>query len=88
MDVVISVGYRVNSKSGTQFRIWATQVLRDHLLKGYTVNAKRLEELKQAIHVVARVADRRRLSAVKPLPCLRIVIWCGNIFVVFEKMVY
>ena len=78
----------MNSKSGTQFRIWATQVLRDHLLKGYTVNAKRLEELKQAIHVVARVADRRRLSAVKPLPCLRIVIWCGNIFVVFEKMVY
>jgi len=62
LDAVISVGYRVNSKSGTQFRIWATQVLRGHLLKVYTVNAKRLEELKQTIHVVARVADRRRLS--------------------------
>jgi hypothetical protein len=35
LDMIIAVGYRVNSKRGTQFRIWATQVLRDHLLKGY-----------------------------------------------------
>ena len=38
LDMIISVGYRVNSKRGTQFRIWATQVLRDHLVKGYSVN--------------------------------------------------
>lgn len=44
LDVVISVGYRVNSKQGTQFRIWATQTLRDHLLRGYTLNEKRLRE--------------------------------------------
>ena len=37
LDAIISVGYRVNSKRGTQFRIWATSVLRDHLLKGYSV---------------------------------------------------
>jgi hypothetical protein len=43
------VGYRVNSKRGTQFRIWATQVLRDHILRGYTVNARRLQELQQTI---------------------------------------
>ena len=73
LDVIISVGYRVNSKRGTQFRIWATQVLRDHLLKGYTVNAKRLEELKQAIHVVARVADRRRLSGDEATALLKVV---------------
>lgn len=41
LDAIISVGYRVNSQRGTQFRIWATQVLRDHLVKGYTVNARR-----------------------------------------------
>ena len=44
LDMIIAVGYRVNSKKGTQFRIWATQVLKDHLLRGYTVNEKRLLE--------------------------------------------
>lgn len=42
LDVVISVGYRVKSKRGTQFRIWATSVLRDHLMRGWTINEKRL----------------------------------------------
>jgi len=38
LDVIISVGYRVKSKQGTQFRIWANRVLKDHLLKGYSLN--------------------------------------------------
>lgn len=42
LDVIISVGYRVKSKRGTQFRIWATSVLRDHLMRGWTINEKRL----------------------------------------------
>lgn len=42
LDIIISVGYRVNSKRGTQFRIWATNRLRDYLVKGYAINAKRL----------------------------------------------
>jgi len=46
LDVIISVGYRVKSKRGTQFRIWATQRLRDYIVKGYTVNESRLKELK------------------------------------------
>jgi hypothetical protein len=46
LDVIISVGYRVKSKQGTQFRIWATRVLKDYLLKGYAINNRmnRLEE--------------------------------------------
>jgi prophage maintenance system killer protein len=44
LDAIVSVGYRVNSKQGTQFRIWATQKLRDHLVRGYTVNERRLRE--------------------------------------------
>lgn len=40
LDAIISVGYRVNSKQGTQFRIWATKVLRDYLLKGYAMNQR------------------------------------------------
>ncbi len=45
LDVIISVGYRVKSKHGTQFRIWATQRLRDYLVKGYAINEKRLKDL-------------------------------------------
>ncbi len=44
LDVVISIGYRVNSKRATQFRVWSTQTLKDHLVKGYTLNEKRLKE--------------------------------------------
>ena len=48
LDVIISVGYRIKSKQGTQFRIWATNVLRDYLLKGYAMNQRmdRIECLK------------------------------------------
>lgn len=42
LDMIISVGYRVNSKQATQFRIWATKTLKEHLIKGYTINEKRL----------------------------------------------
>ncbi len=49
LDVIISVGYRVKSKRGTQFRIWATKTLRDHILKGFTVNEARLKAL-QEVH--------------------------------------
>ncbi len=44
LDAIISVGYRVNSIRGTRFRIWATSVLKGHLVKGYTLNQKRLLE--------------------------------------------
>ena len=46
LDAILSVGYRVNSKQGTQFRIWANKILKDYLLKGYTINNRmnRLED--------------------------------------------
>lgn len=47
LDVIISLGYRVKSKTGTQFRIWANKVLKDHLVKGYSLNEKRLDQLKK-----------------------------------------
>jgi len=43
LDMIISVGYRVNSQQATQFRIWATKTLKNHLIKGYTINEKRLQ---------------------------------------------
>lgn len=44
LDVIISVGYRVKSKRGTQFRIWANKVLKEYLVKGYALNEKKLKE--------------------------------------------
>ncbi len=52
LDVIISVGYRVNSKQGTQFRIWATKRLKDYLVEGYAVNEKRLAQKNQEIKVL------------------------------------
>jgi hypothetical protein len=46
LDVIISLGYRVNTKEGIHFRQWATQRLKDYLVKGYAINQKRLEEIK------------------------------------------
>ena len=48
LDVVISVGYRVNSKKATQFRIWANRVLREYLQRGYTIDQKRLKTQAEA----------------------------------------
>lgn len=42
LDAIISVGYRVNSKRGTQFRIWANTIIKDYLVKGYSLNEKKL----------------------------------------------
>ena len=49
LDAIISVGYRVNSKRGTQFRQWATQRLKDYLVQGYAINEKRLAEKQQEV---------------------------------------
>ncbi|MCX5856177.1 MAG: virulence RhuM family protein, partial [Deltaproteobacteria bacterium] len=73
LDAVISVGYRVNSKRGTQFRIWASGVLRDHILKGYTINEHRLKELNQAIRLIADVANRRELTGDEAKALLQVV---------------
>ena len=59
LDAIISVGYRVNSKKGTQFRIWATERLKNHLTQGFTINEQRLKnyqenltELQQTIKLI------------------------------------
>ncbi len=62
LDAILSVGYRVNSKRGTKFRIWATKVLKQHLVEGYTINEKRLKkqeqkylELKKAVNLIGNI---------------------------------
>jgi prophage maintenance system killer protein len=80
LDVIISVGYRIKSVRGTQFRIWATQVLKDHLVKGYTINEKRLKEqnerlreLQQTIDLLGRVLEERQLEGQEADGLLRVV---------------
>ena len=66
LNVIISVGYRVNSKTGTQFRIWATQRLKEHLVQGYTLNKQRFEqnavELEQALNLIRKAAASLELN--------------------------
>jgi hypothetical protein len=57
LDVIISVGNRVNSKRGTQFRIWATNILKNHLIQGYTINQKRLQENRAKIQELQKTAS-------------------------------
>ncbi len=70
LDMIISVGYRVNSKCGTQFRIWATNVLKDHLINGYSICRKRLEnqtekikELSNTISFIEDVVKEKQLTS-------------------------
>lgn len=66
LDAVISVGYRVSSARATQFRIWATRVLREHLTRGWTLNRQRFEtnarELEAALELVRRTARSPELG--------------------------
>ncbi|MFH7320143.1 RhuM family protein [Desulfurivibrio sp. D14AmB] len=78
LDVVISVGYRVKSQRGTQFRIWATGILKDHLVRGYTVNQRRLAEkgvaeLKQAMALLATTLEGHELVSDQGRAVLEVV---------------
>jgi len=73
LDAIISVGYRVNSRQGTQFRIWAANVLRDHLVKGYTANERRLKELRKSLQLVEPVLDGHEVTSDEARALLRVV---------------
>lgn len=69
LDAIISVGYRVNSRRATQFRIWATRVLKEHILQGYTLNQKRLleqtekfKELQKAVSFIEAKSHKELLQ--------------------------
>jgi prophage maintenance system killer protein len=69
LDAIISVGYRVNSKKGTQFRIWASNILKQYLIQGYALNEQKLQaqqeklaDLRQAIALSSRLIHNKDLS--------------------------
>ena len=86
LDAIISVGYRVNTKRGIQFRQWANKVLKDYLLRGYAVNS-RLERLEQR---VAKTEEQIEFFVQTSLPPVEQVFFEGEFFaarVIFEKIV-
>jgi prophage maintenance system killer protein len=80
LDVIISVGYRVKSQQGTRFRQWATRVLRDHIVKGYTVNEQRLkeesaklQEMRRTVELLARTLTNQDLVSETGKDVLRVI---------------
>ncbi|MBO9150815.1 RhuM family protein [Chitinophaga sp. GCM10012297] len=80
LDMIISIGYRVNSIRGTQFRIWANKILRDYLIKGYSLNEKRLQEksqqfeaLKQTVRLMGNVIGTQPLSSDEANGLLKVI---------------
>jgi len=77
LDAIISVGYRVSSKRATQFRQWATQVLKDHLVQGYTLNQRRLTErgieFEQAVNLLSRTLTNQGLVSTEGEAVARVI---------------
>ena len=67
LDVIISVGYRVKSQRGVQFRQWATKILKDYLIKGYAINEKirreQLSDLRQLVQIVGRTVQSKAVES-------------------------
>jgi hypothetical protein len=79
LDVIISVGYRVKSKQGTQFRIWANRILKDYLLKGYSLN-NRMNRIEDDIQVLNEKVGRIDLQINTALPPVQGIFFNGQIF--------
>ncbi|MFR3424964.1 MAG: RhuM family protein [Phocaeicola coprocola] len=77
LDMIISVGYRVNSMRGTQFRIWANKILKDYLIKGYAINqqvkAAQLEDLKSTVRLLSNVIEHKQLTLDEANGLLRVI---------------
>jgi len=80
LDAIISVGYRVNSKHGIQFRIWANKILKEYLIKGFSINEKRLtqhneqlKELQDSVKILGNILENKSLSKDESVGLLKII---------------
>ena len=80
LDVIISVGYRIKSNRGVQFRIWASKILKEYLVKGYALNQKRLiqqnkqlKELQESVKILGNVLNHKQLSNDESYGLLKII---------------
>jgi hypothetical protein len=79
LDVIISVGYRVKSKQGTQFRVWANKVLKDYLLKGYVIN-NRISRIEDNVQALAEKVNSIDLQINTNLPPKQCIFFEGEVF--------
>jgi prophage maintenance system killer protein len=80
LDIILSVGYRVNSERGRQFRLWANKILSDYLIKGFSINEKKLKEqneqlneLKQSVKILGDVLNYKALTNDESIGLLKII---------------
>ena len=77
LDMILSVGYRVNSKNATRFRVWANRVLKEYLIKGYAVDrqakAEQLEELKRTVRLLSNVLSAKEVTRSEAVGLLRVI---------------
>lgn len=80
LDVIISIGYRIKSHRGTQFRIWANSILKDYLIKGFSINEKRLiqqneqlRQLQESVKLLGNVLNQKELSGEESTGLLKII---------------
>ena len=90
LDMILSVGYRVNSIKATKFRIWATQVLRKHILDGYTLNKNRLadtgiDELERAVNLIRQTLSSPVLTSGEAKDMLKVVADYAHSWIMFHK---
>lgn len=90
LDMIISVGYRINSKRATQFRIWATNILKNYLIKGYALNQKRLQaerlnELEGAIKLIKGAMDTKKLTSDEQSGLLKVITDYANSWVLLQQ---
>lgn len=90
LDVVISVGYRIKSPQGVQFRRWATQRLREYLVQGYTLNQERFDknssELQQALNLIRKTAQSPELKTDEGRGLVEIISRYTQTFLWYEQM--
>jgi prophage maintenance system killer protein len=77
LDMIIALGYRINTKRGTQFRIWANSVLKDYIIQGYAVNQRakleQLNDLKQTVRLLSNVMQKNELTADEATGLLQVI---------------
>jgi len=79
IDMIMSIGYRVKSKQGTQFRIWANRVLKEYLLKGYAVN-QRVDRIENDMHSLKKEIGEMKLQLNQSLPAHHGIFYDGQVF--------
>jgi death-on-curing family protein len=85
LDVIISVGYRVKSKRGTQFRQWATQRLKDFLVQGYAVNQHRLDELQRVVQLISTTSNTDEMQLQEAKGMLDIITSYTHSFILLNQ---